>query len=262
MPKPEESYSKVMFDETAEFDNNVVDSPDWIDIKQVAQLLGIGDRQVRNKCKELNWAKKYAKINGRPYLYLQKKTIVEYRDINGPTPNVEEAQISQNTPEIKPIPETTGKVAENNPEVSMKENKLVSYEMVTAIDIIRKELSSRNDEVLAMHKQAVEKATVLQDKNTKIEKEVTFWRTSTFWLGGSAIVVILSLGAFLYFTSTNLGGIMKERESLSNNLNSLQKDLYDTKLDLSKKQSELDEAKAADEAKASMDKNNPLKSKT
>lgn len=246
MANSDETFSKVMFDETAEFDNSVIDSPDWLDIKQVAELLDIGDRQVRNKCKELNWVKKYAKVNGRPYLYLQKQTIIDYRNINGPTPNIEEAKIHQDTPEVNnPTPENSEKAIGNTHEASMKDSKLVSYEMITAIDIIRKELSSRNDEALAMHKQATEKAAVLQEKNIKIEKEVTLWKTSTIWLAASTVLVIGSLGAFLYITSSNLDGVMKEKDSLSNNIASIQKDLYDTKLDLSKKESELSEAKSS-----------------
>lgn len=247
MADPEETFSKMMLLETVDFDNSVIDNPEWLDIKQVAELLDIGDRQVRNKCKELNWVKKYAKINGRPYLYIQKKNVIEYRNINGPTPNVniEEAKINQNASEAsKPTTESSNKATGEINEVITRDNKLVSYEMVTAIDIIRKELSSRNDEILALHKKAEEKATILQDKNTKVEKEITFWRTSTFWLAGSAMLVTGSLGAFLFITSTNLSGATKERESLSNNISAIQKDLYDTKIDLSERQNELDKTKS------------------
>ena len=89
------------------------------------------------------------------------------------------------------------------------------------------------------HKKVVEELAVVHEKNTISEKQVTFWRTSMFWLVGISVILVGGLGWLWFNVSQKAGELAKSNTELSSSLGTTQKELYETKLSVVEKENEL-----------------------
>lgn len=249
MAEPEKNFTTLNNDVSMHYDSTVIGNPEWLTIPEAAQMLELGDRQVRNKCKEFSWDKRYAKVEGRPVAYLKKSDVAAYRRTRGPFTTHEEGQvISENAGETAAV--HTEHLHESTPETGMKPYKSTPEEITTLLAGLENRLTPQIASFVETHKKVVEELTIIQQKNTGNEKQVTFWRTSMFWLLGISIVLVGSLGWLWLNTTERAGELAKSNTELSGSLTTAQKDLYEAKLRVSEKENDLLRLKNAAQAAA------------
>ena len=197
-------------------ENDIINTPEWVDIKMAAGMLGLGDRQTRNKAVDLNWSKKYASIRNRPALYLNKIEIAKYVKEN---PRTTHASFTKNEPQDQQSLEV----------VTSKEIR--SFESQEQFEAMLKTVSPHIKEFVESHQKDRERLRELEDKKGAIEKSAAVWKTSLFWLVGVSILA---------------GGIWwSSHKELSNKLNELSNELSSKDQEISSKDDELSQTKTS-----------------
>ena len=238
MAEPNSEFTTINNEVPMHYDSSVIGNPEWLTIPEAAKMLELGDRQTRNKCKEFSWEKRYAKVEGRPVAYLKKADVLAYCRQRGPFLSHEEGHvISENAGESaahhtedtgKPTPETGLKPYRNTPE-----------EFTALIASLENKLTPQITSFVETHKKVVEELAVVHEKNTISEKQVTFWRTSMFWLVGISVILVGGFGLLWFNVSQKAGELAKSNTELSSSLGTTQKELYETKLSVVEKENEL-----------------------
>jgi len=202
-PKTYEPTGHVLKDGDEEMiiDQTVLNNPDWIMVSDCEAPMKVGDRQVRNTGKKLNWERRYAYVKGKPILHYRRNTVIEYVKQKYPndfTPMAPKQQ-SSNQPEIfQSVTEHLGKIA-NTHEIILAENS-------------------------ELHK-----------KVNAIENETTFWKTSVYWLAAMAVIVVGGVSISWVFSNKAKNTVIN---SLSSQIQEQQNELTDTKANLIKSQTE------------------------
>ena len=205
-------------------ENDIINNPEWVDIKMAAEMLMLGDRQTRNKAVDLNWSKKYASIRNRPALYLNKAEIAKYVKEN---PRTTHASFSK--------PESQD---QQSLEVSSSK-QIRTFESQEQFEAMLKTVSPHIKEFVESHQKDRERLRELEDKKSVIEKNAAIWKTSLFWLVGVSIIA----GGLWWSSHKELSGKLSELSqkisSMALELSSKDNELSQTKTSLTEKETEL-----------------------
>ena len=197
-------------------ENDIINNPEWVDIKIAAGMLVLGDRQTRNKAVDLNWSKKYASIRNRPALYLNKAEIAKYVKEN---PRTTHASFTKSEPQ-----------EQQSLEVSTSK-EIRTFESQDQFEAMLKTVSPHIKEFVESHQKDRERLRELEDKKSVIEKSAAVWKTSLFWLVGVSILA---------------GGLWwSNHKELSNKLNELSNAISAKDQELSSKDNELSQTKTS-----------------
>ncbi len=210
-------------------ENEVIDNPSWVDVEGAVKIVGVGDRQIRNLADKYSWDKKYAYINKKPVAFYLKSQLENFQrsrvtEIVSATAAGENHQ-KEETPNSKTA--TAGK-------------GLISKETIDEIDHVVKKLEPYIGDFLETYKKNQERIITLEEKKSTAEKTAVFWKTTAVWIAvGGAIAFIAWYKADQINTILN-----RSAGDLSNKYADTQKELYDTKLQLTQKESEVERLKS------------------
>jgi len=197
-------------------ENDIINNPEWVDIKAAAAMLVLGDRQTRNKAVDLNWSKKYASIRNRPALYLNKPEIEKYIKENPRTTHA--SFIKPESQEFQHAEETASK-------------GLQTIESKEQFEAMLKTISPHIKEFVESHQKDRERLRDLEDKKGVLEKSAAIWKTSLFWLIGVSIFA---------------GGVgWSSHKELSSKLSELSNEISSKDQELSSKDNELSQVKTS-----------------
>jgi hypothetical protein len=205
-------------------ENNVVNDPQWVTIKQAAGILNCSDRWARDLSVSNGWTKAYAELNSRPFLYLKKSVIEEY--VNS---RIQVASTS--TPNKDAAP---GGEGANNKEAQAIVQEIVTTSAISLdtkkdLEVILKHISPHIEEFVATHKTNQERIVTLQERNIVAEKTAVFWKTSTLWITiFCSIFLGLTTGAWMY-SSKKEALLGKTNAELYGKVQSTMGDLYEAK---------------------------------
>lgn len=241
MADQETNYTTINNDVPIQYDKTVINNPDWVTIAEVAKLLELGDRQIRNKCTEFKWDKRYAKVGGRPTAYIKKSDVMAYAQNRGPFITHEEATVVSDAAPMKEehFAENNPNINKNTPETALKPYRNTPEEFTALLANLENKLSPQIASFVETHKKVVEELSQVNVKNTQNEKKVTFWRTSLFWMLGIAIVLVGGFGTLWFTVSSKAGELAKSNTELSTSLATSQKEAFESKLLISKKENEI-----------------------
>jgi hypothetical protein len=207
----EAGHTESNGDNDMHIDSSVLNNPLWIDVAEASKLLKRGDRQTRNIAEKYKWEKRYAKIKGLPRLHYPRSTVQAYIKENGPI----------ETMAAKPA------APESSQEMGLQTTGDPGPGQQMAIQLAS---------FIEVHKTVVSQNEILQKRNTQIEKETTFWKTSLFWLLIVTVLGIGGVGTSWFFSHKEL---ISKLSDLSTRLTSKDNELLSTKTNLIQSQTEL-----------------------
>jgi len=182
-----ENTKKPIFDRVIQtYDQEIINSPDWLSVKDIEKIIGMGDRTVRNYAKAGNWRKKYAKVDGSPMVYFAKEDVHSYLKTNN---LIDESKIEDS--QLKEVPTESGPAKQNqNP----LENSLDPQ-------IFSKEIALRVESALSVHKEALKRLQDTEDKLIKAEQSRVTWKINAFWSIAFTVLGTGTLGILLFNAS-------------------------------------------------------------
>jgi flagellar basal body-associated protein FliL len=223
-------------DPETEYDQSLFTNAEWIDVKQAATMTGVGDRQVRNIADRFAWPKKYAKKEGKPYLFFLKKPVEEYVRSKQPNKTVPQVESVQSAPHIETLPKEISSSVQSE---LHKEQARGSAEPLIASG---KQLSTDADNaqlrsILETQNEILSRISQLETKNSGGE-EAGYWKlksetTQHFNIGllivtgllvivaGGLAVVFFNQSATLNEKNTQLAENVRAKESEILNLKEL-----------------------------------------
>lgn len=213
-----ESSKNPIFDRTIQsYDQDIINSPEWLSVKAIEKILGMGDRTVRNKAKSGTWRKKYAVVDGSPMVYFSKEDVYSYLKTNNliDKSGLEDAQTS-----IPTLESTSGKPNQN------------SVTDLTFLKALPQDAALTAENALSIHKEVLKE---LKDKNDKLinaEKTSVTWKTNTFWAIGLAVLCAVCAGLFgslLWKSSKNTSELTQNYNNLSGKYEDAQDKLLQAK---------------------------------
>ena len=211
----EAGHTSIVNDVTMLIDDTVLNNPNWVEVSVAAEMIKKGDRQTRNIADKAGWEKRYGRVKGLPRLHYPRNIVEEHVKKNGP----HDTFVSSDSKLEKGLKEIFDPSKEN------KEN--------------HQQLSSQLSTILETHKKVLDQNIKLQDRNTNIEKQVTLWKTSLFWLVGVSIIA----GGLWWSSHKELSGKLSELSqkisSMALDLSSKDNELSQTKTSLTEKETEL-----------------------
>jgi hypothetical protein len=219
------------------YDQSIVNNPDWLSVKQIETMLGLGDRSVRNKAQSNNWQKRYAKVDGSPMVFFAKTDVDKYLKENNllkadPIADAEladhqgtSAQDSTLTPE-----EARGDAAESAPEHAANPLKVVNSS---------KEMAFQIEKALSVHKDALTRITTLEEKRLVAETSLTKWKINFAWVAGVGAIALVGVAILGYSLTQILKSsqeLSRNNSELSNKYTETQEKLFSTKATLLEKE--------------------------
>ncbi len=206
-------------------ENEVIDNPSWVNVEKAVEIIGVGDRQVRNLADKYSWDKKYAYINKKPVAYYLKSQLE----------NFQRNRVTEVLHSSAAAEERTASEATQSNETAPGQS-LASQHTLEEIDVVVKKLQPYIGDFLETYKKNQERIIALEDKRTTAEKNAVLWKTSALWIGGLAFMATL---AWFQVTKIN-NSLNQNNSSLSGKYESAQSELYQTKLNLVQTQHELE----------------------
>jgi hypothetical protein len=159
------------------------------------RIIGLQDRQVRTKVKQLGWIRRYAKVNKKCILLLNKAEVDRYAKENPihEQPVMNPAPIVEDDVDVEDGGEQTGK-------------ELMKKESSEQIAALLGPLAPHIKDFVDSHKKDQELLRELQANELIREKRLATRTTSLYWVIGISIVV----GIFIFLNQRNLSDKLKE----------------------------------------------------
>lgn len=204
-----------------EVENQIIDSPGWVDVEGAVKIVGVGDRQIRNLADKYSWDKKYAYINKKPVAYYLKSQLE----------NFQRSRIT----EVLSSPEPHNQKGEDVAESETRKG-LISKETINEIDHVVRKLEPYIGDFLETHKKNQERIITLEDTKTTAEKTAVFWKTTAIWIGVGGMITFIA-----WFKADQINtGLNKTAADLTNQYQNAEQELYNTKLLLTQKENEVE----------------------
>ncbi len=243
--KEGKTYCTLPNGNQALIENEVINNPSWVDVEGAVKIVGVGDRQVRNLADKYSWDKKYAYINKKPVAFYLKSQLENFQ-----RSRVTEVVSSSAAGEGPQKVETPN--AEAGPGQS-----LITKHTLEEIDTVVKQLQPYIGDFLETYKKNQERIITLEERKSTAEKTAVFWRTTAGWVAlGGAIAFIAWYKADQINTILN-----RSAGDLSSKYVDTQKELYDTKLQLTQKEYEVERFKSGHNNSQSVNAPEPERNK-
>ena len=176
-------------------ENELLKDQNWIRVSEAMRIIGLQDRQVRTKVKQLGWIRRYAKVNKKCILLLNKAEVDRYAKENPihEQPVMNPAPIVEDDVDVEDGGEQTGK-------------ELMKKESSEQIAALLGPLAPHIKDFVDSHKKDQELLRELQANELIREKRLATRTTSLYWVIGISIVV----GIFIFLNQRNLSDKLKE----------------------------------------------------
>jgi len=175
-------------------ENELLKDPNWIRVSEAMRIIGLQDRQVRTKVKQLGWIRRYAKVNKKCILLLNKAEIERYAKENPihDQPVINPGAAIGDDVDVETGVEQTGK-------------ELVRKESVEQIAALLGPLAPHIKDFVDSHKKDQDRLRELQSNEIIREKKITTLTTSLWWGAGVLVVV----GALIWINFNDLSNRVK-----------------------------------------------------
>jgi len=203
-----ENTKKPIFDRLIQtYDQEIINSPEWLSVSDIEKIIGMGDRTVRNYAKANNWRKKYAKVDGSPMVYFAKEDVHSYLKANNliNDGNVEEGVLKKPASEI----------SQEKQGLNHLEKVPGTHENPLDPQSFSKEMSLRVESAISVHKEALKRLQDTEDKLVKAEQLRVTWKINTFWSIGLTVLSAGVLGFLLLNASKVSSELTKNYNDLS-----------------------------------------------
>jgi ribosomal protein S15P/S13E len=174
-------------------ENEVINDPVWVGIDLVPQIIGLKDRQIRYKIKKLGWLKKYASINGKPALFLNRAQLEQYVKEN---PRTTTASLNPS----EPSKETVDVGEEAGDELLVDhagtEKGVKVFKGNEQFETMLKTISPHIKEFVESHKKDQDRLRELEDKKSILVRNTAILMTSLFW-----VLVVSIVGGIILWNS-------------------------------------------------------------
>ena len=225
-------------------ENEVVNDPAWIGVDVAMEILGLQDRQTRSKMNKLGWFRKYAEINTKPALFLNRVQIEEYAKEN---PRTTRASLSPSAnPKDKVI---NGSEKDQVPSLESTGRGIITKESAEQIAAVLGPLAPHIKDFVDSHKKDQERLRELQGNEIIREKKITTLTTSLWW--GAGVLVVAGVLMWINFNdlSNRVKGLSVAVSSKDQVLASKDIELLQAKTDLlNEKDAELKALRATQSA--------------
>lgn len=208
-------------------ENDILNDTNWVNVQQMEKLLSIGDRQIRNLAAKYSWEKKYAYVNKKPVSHYSKRQIDSFQK-----DRVSVADVVSAADQPEPAVDKNTTAAGTG---------LVSQETLKDLDAVLKKVEPYVGEFLETYKKNNERIAAIEDRRVTAEKTAVFWRTTALWVTVGGVIAFIA-----WFKADQINTILnRSAGDLSSKYENTQKELYDTKLQLTQKEDEVERLKTA-----------------
>ena len=208
-------------------ENEIITDPAWVSIELCNPILGLKDRQIRVKMKKLNWLKKYAVVNNKCSLFLNRAEIEKYAKDH---PRDRIASIEP----PKSIQTEDSKVSDKNgadgkePALGTPGNAIATKENIEQVAALLGPLAPHIKDFVDSHKKD-------QDRLRELEAKRSFMAvitTSLCWAVGVLVIAIWLVWINFYGLSNKLKDLSTQIISKDQALSSKDAELLQAKTDL------------------------------